>query len=123
MNTPVYGPQYKRDNSFTRRMRFHQSWWRVHRLQEHYPQNDATHAFGNYLDDAAASRGRNFLTEPIADYAKQRIDNGGGVEQYRCTHNLLSSQPMAFNLFGPLHLDADLAVSLLDPLLPGGVLE
>ncbi len=30
---------------------------------------------------------------------------------------------MAFNLFGPLHLDPDLAVALLDPLLPGGVTE
>jgi len=43
------------------------------------------------------------------------------VEEFRCTRNLLSSQPMAFNLFGPLHDDPDLAALLLDPLLPGGV--
>lgn len=43
------------------------------------------------------------------------------MEEFRCTRNLLSSQPMAFNLFGPLHDDPDLAGLLLDPLLPGGV--
>lgn len=65
--------------------------------------------------------GYNFLTPDIHRYALDRIAAGGGVEEFRCTRNLLSSQPMAFNLFGPLHNDPELAATLLDPLLPGGV--
>ena len=49
--------------------------------------------------------------------------SGGGVEPFRCRCNLLSSQPMAFNLFGPLVVDRALATGLVGSLLPGQVAE
>ena len=39
------------------------------------------------------------------------------VEPFRLQHNMLSSQPMCFNLFGPLVLDHELASRLLTSLL------
>lgn len=49
--------------------------------------------------------GKNFLTPFAFQYAKQRIANkqkNETIEEYRLFNNLLSSQPMAFNLFCPL---------------------
>lgn len=121
MDTSPYGPQCAADNRFRARMRFHQSWWRHERLQQPCGTQSAGKAYGNYLGKDASERGLNSLTPAIAQYVVDRIKSGGGVASTRCKSNLLSSQPMAFNLFGPLHLDADLARTLLDPLLPGGV--
>ena len=49
--------------------------------------------------------GKNFLTPFAFEYAKQRIagkQKNETIEEYRLFNNLLSSQPMAFNLFCPL---------------------
>lgn len=49
--------------------------------------------------------GKNFLTPFAFQHAKQRIANkqkNETIEEYRLFNNLLSSQPMAFNLFCPL---------------------
>lgn len=49
--------------------------------------------------------GKNFLTPFAFEYAKQRISGkqkNETIEEYRLFNNLLSSQPMAFNLFCPL---------------------
>ncbi|MCE9621863.1 MAG: hypothetical protein K8R99_05905 [Actinomycetia bacterium] len=118
-----FGPQYLGDDWLTARMRFHQSWWRHERLGVPWGCDTRGNPYGNYLTEADALAGRNFLTEAIHWCAKERIAAGGGVEEFRCTRNLLSSQPMAFNLFSPLHHDPNLAAVLLDPLLPGGVRE
>lgn len=47
-------------------------------------------------------RGLNFVS--YAAWAAYRAPTGSGkvVKRDRCQRNLLSSQPMAFNLFGPL---------------------
>ena len=48
---------------------------------------------------------KNFLTEDAFKYAKYRVDNRQEretIESDRLFNNLLSSQPMAFNLFCPL---------------------
>ena len=116
-----YGQQYKGDDRFTARLRFHQSWWRHDRLGVAAGSDQRGNTYGNYLTEGAAADGLNFLTPAIAQYARERISSGGGVEEFRCTRNLLSSQPMAFNLFGPLHIDSELAATLLRPLIPGGV--
>ncbi|MFO1135989.1 MAG: hypothetical protein U1E30_12495 [Rhodoblastus sp.] len=114
------GPQYKGDNPFTARMRLHQSWWRSARLGVAWGTNSRGLEYGNYLREGDAERGANFLTPAIHRCVRSRIKAGPGVEPFRCLRNLLSSQPMAFNLFGPLCDDAVLAARLLDPLLPGG---
>lgn len=121
MSSDSFGPQYPDKNALARRMRFHQSWWRAERLGVNAGVNDRGDTYGNFLTEADATAGLNFLTSDIHRYAIERIAAGGGVEEFRCTRYLLSSQPMAFNLFGPLHDDPDLAALLLDPVLPGGV--
>ena len=66
------------------------------------------------LNDQAASRGLNFLTPDIFQLARQRAAAGtGAVEEFRLMRNMLSSQPMAFNLFGKLALNHDLATELV----------
>jgi hypothetical protein len=118
------GPQHRGDNSLTARMRLHQSWWRAYRLGVGWGKNRSNGLFfGNYLNDVDADRGLNFLSQDIYRVVCARIQQGPGVEPFRCKGNLMSSQPMAFNLFGLLCLDKDLATRLLDPLLPGGVSE
>jgi hypothetical protein len=115
------GPQYPGDDDFTARMRKHQSWWRSDRLRVGWGTDQKGKPYGNYLLESDAAAGLNFLRPSIYRCARGRIVSGRGVEPFRCLRNLLSSQPMAFNLFGPLCADRVLAARLLDPLLPGGV--
>lgn len=64
------------------------------------------------LTEESAKQGLNFLTTGIFSVAKQRLDKKGAVEPFRQLRNMLSSQPMCFNLFGELALDLDLATTL-----------
>ena len=114
-------PQYDRDDAFARQMRAHQSWYRAAVLNVAPgvgPQAGSSTTYGNCLPADAAERGDNFLTEHIGEVVQARIPRGGGVERYRCLHNLLSSQPMCFNLFGQLAGRPDVATRLLSALLP-----
>lgn len=43
------------------------------------------------------------------------------VEEFRLLHNMLSSQPMCFNLFGPMVTDRKLAQQVFAGIIPGGV--
>ena len=66
-----------------------------------------------------------FLSEAIAALAfRSRVENaGGGIRRDRIARNLLSSQPMCFNLFGPMAERGDLGASMLEALnrhLPRG---
>ena len=111
------GPQYERDDEFTRRMRWHQSWYRARVLRVPHgagPTPSSRTFYGNMLTGDAASRGLNFLTPDIFELARQRIaTRTGAVDEFRLLRNLLSSQPMAFNLFGKLALDLDVATQLV----------
>lgn len=123
---PGLGPQYAPDPPFKARMRRHQSWYRAEILGVACgtgPQRSSSTHYGNMLDAAAAGGGANFLTPGIFGVARSRIAEGGGVEPFRCLHNMLSSQPMCFNLFGPLVADHELATRLIAVLLPGEVEE
>lgn len=63
-----------------------------------------TRYYGNYIADGEKS-GKNFLTEYAFRYAHERVANKKKyetIEDDRLFNNLLSSQPMAFNLFCPL---------------------
>jgi hypothetical protein len=69
--------------------------------------------YGNMLRREDGVAGRNFLTPAIHQVALRRLeDSSGTVEPFRLLHNMLSSQPMAFNLFGPLVDDLPLATCL-----------
>lgn len=97
-------------------MRLHQSWYRAHVLKVRYgtgPEESDTSLYGNMLTEASAKDGHNFLTHGIFELAERRIAKGGGmVEKFRLLRNMLSSQPMCFNLFGELALNQKLATRL-----------
>jgi hypothetical protein len=107
------GPQYPRDAPFTARMRLHQSWYRASVLRAPCgtgPRPSSTSHYGNMLNSEDAARGLNFLTPAIFEAAQARLaQQVGVVERFRLLHNLLSSQPMCFNLFAPLADDLGLA--------------
>mgnify|MGYP000385164646 CR=1 FL=1 len=51
--------------------------------------------------------GKNFLMKETFEYAKKRVKNrkdNETIDEFRLFNNLLSSMPMAFNLFHPLML-------------------
>lgn len=109
------------DDSFTARMRFHQSWFRRHVLQ--LPPgpnpNSGNATFGNMLSPENGEQGWNFLTRAIHKVAEVRLsEKKGAIEPNRLKNNMLSSQPMCFNLFGPLCADAKLGTRLIRT-LPG----
>jgi hypothetical protein len=116
------GPQYAGDSTFTARMRRHQSWYRAHVLKVPYgpgPTANEARLLGNMLTPADGQLGRNFVTPAIGELALERVRRGGGaVEPYRLLHNMLSSQPMCFNLFAPLALDLTLARDLVGVMVP-----
>lgn len=123
--TPDLGPQHPGDAHFAKRMRRHQSWWRATRLQVPWgtgPTADSQAEYGSMLRREDGEQGCNFLTDEIFGVAMERLDSRKGVvERFRLLNNLLSSQPMCFNLFGPLVRDHDLATHLLGYLLPNQV--
>jgi|GEM_PF-840234 len=116
------GPQYKGDNAFTARMRLHQSRYRAETLKVPFgkgPTLNSHNYYGNMLSTQAAAAGANFLTPDIFEVVKARLaESSGAVEAYRLLHNMLSSQPMCFNLFGPMVNDTKLATKLLQTILP-----
>jgi len=107
------GPQYRLDNPFAARMQFHQSWYRATVLDVGFGCRPTGNCFGNLLQPEDGKRGLNFLSSDIAELAERsRALNPRGIEQNRLERNLLSSQPMCFNLFGPLAECDELAASL-----------
>jgi len=119
------GPQHNGDNPFAAWMRLHQSWYRARVLGVPCgagPTPNSTRSYGNMLRPEEGAKGLNFLTASILQVAQRRIAEGKGtVEPFRLLHNMLSSQPMCLNLFGPLVDDLDLATTLWQALLPGEV--
>ena len=115
------GPQCRSDNSFAKRMRLHQSWYRHAVLGVPCgtgPTRKSMSHYGNMLRPEHGREGLNFLTSGIHEVVMRRVAQGTDrVEPFRLLHNMLSSQPMCFNLFGPLVLDLDLARCLMVPLL------
>ena len=116
------GPQVPSDDPWIARMRLHQSWWRDEVLGLPYgtgPSPNSTRELGSMLDDEGDRPGANFVNAAaLAAYEKRA---GLGVEPYRARRNLLSSQPMCINIFGPMALDLDLATRALRAWLPGEV--
>lgn len=110
------GPQSTGDAADVARHRFHQSWYRAFVLGVRAgtgPQEHSTARYGNMLTAQDGAAGRNFLTHQIREVAEARIADGGTVEPFRCRHNMLSSQPMCFNLFGHLKVRPALAAAFV----------
>lgn len=111
-----------RGGHFEQQMRYHQGWWRACVLNElegpHPTRPDQTVC--NVIT-GGESCGRNFVGNTAFDVAKsvvaQRTDKGksaaGLMHEGRLYNNLLSSQPLAFNFFGPLARSMPLATAVL----------
>ena len=121
------GPQFSSDSFLASRVRKHQSWFRANVLRLPYgfgPTKNSQSKYGNMLIPEDGDSGRNFLTSEIFDVVLDRINQGGGaIDPYRLLNNMLSSQPMCFNLFGPLVNDLNLARKFLSTLVPDKVAE
>lgn len=119
------GPQHRQDDPFTARMRFHQSWYRARVLKVPYgsgPNLSNKTYYGNMLTLPDGERGLNFIVPHIFEVAKRRLAEGKGLlDRFRLLCNLLSSQPMCFNLFGLLVDDTSLATNLLQAAFPGEI--
>ncbi len=110
----IYGPQSSGDNTFTAKARLLQSMFRI-QLGEtkmgigpnQYSIDKNTKQptyYGNMLLNGQQS-GKNFFFDTTFEYALKRVDEKKPEEtitEYRLFNNLLSSMPMAFNLFHPL---------------------
>ncbi len=102
-------PQSNSDNAFTRKCRLLQSIYRTKILMEpfgHGPHRNSKEKYGNYLVNGEES-GSNFLDKYIFRYAKSKVlekqvNPDLTIDEYRLFNNMLSSMPMAFNLFGLL---------------------
>jgi hypothetical protein len=100
------GEPYSGDSKFVAKCRKLQSIYRAEQglAIRPYKGRDGIHYYGNYIEGGEKS-GANFLADYIFKYAKYRVDNRKKyetIESDRLFNNLLSSQPMAFNLFCPL---------------------
>ena len=103
-----YGPMCSSDNAYTARARFMQSWYRAIILMQNDfgfgPEESSKTKYGNVLVNGEKT-GLNFLSPKIFHYAQFRtqfLKNGETIKEYRLFNNMLSSQPMCFNLFYPL---------------------
>lgn len=77
---------------------------------------------GTKLSDLDANLGKNFLSTAIRDVAERRVENkqpGQTLQVGRLRRDLLSSMPMAFNLFGEASLRDESKKALSELLAPG----
>ncbi len=110
---------YPSDTEFSALARLLQSKWREKKSYEPLK-------LGNFLDvDFAKETRANFLTEKIKELVTSEIKKakkeGALIGEPRIWNNLLSSQPLCFNLFGELHYDIDKATTFFKKLFPGRV--
>lgn len=122
-----YGEPYLGDTKYVAKCRLLQSRYRADILNlpiAPYKGGGKSYFFGNYIADGERS-GANFLEEYIFAYAKHRVAHKRPYETIqsdRLFNNLLSSQPMAFNLFCPLRKmlseDAEAATTCIKRALP-----
>lgn len=98
--------QVASDTLHRARYRLLQSWWRQHVLDVP-PGFNGRQYVGSLLPQDAGPW-LNYLTEEVRTYAAARVPDiaaeGGSLNQDRLRRNLLSSQPLCFNVFG--HLQA-----------------
>ena len=110
------------DNAFQRRARLLQAIWREERGLPIGTHRSA--ALGSRVEEAhARTTLSNFLTDGIRDVVRHAVLGAGRVEgqliqEDRLFANLLSSQPLCFNLFGELARDLELATRVLHELAP-----
>lgn len=93
------GKPYATDGSFRARAEAQQRRYRAEVLKQ--PWNE----YGHMLAAAAADAGKNFVHPESFRAAQVRLHSGKGVTRKRTFGNMLASQAMCFNIFGPLAQD------------------
>lgn len=108
----------KTDNRYQAYYRYLQSLWRVSKnipVKKSNGQSD-NDVCGNYTSDPDA----NFMTDGIRSLVNHELapENKGDrlIEETRLRSNLLSSQPLCFNLFGELKLNLKKALQFFNTL-------
>jgi hypothetical protein len=114
-----YKADYPPDTSFSSFGRLLQSKWRE---SKNLPYNK----YGNFLPpEIAATSKANFITPKIRLLAEYELLRKGNfnklIKEDRMWENLLSSQPLCFNLFGELHFDHKLATRFFKKLFPSRI--
>lgn len=118
------------DTRFRAAARLRQSLWREeqglpaglhrpgsNRILPHLP-------LGSTLQPADAARGLNFFSPSVNAFVRRSLilrEEGAMVHYERLHRNLLSSEPLTYNLFVPLALNLDLATAVFRQLLPAFV--
>lgn len=111
---------YPKDTVFAAKARLLQSIWREDKGLDY----NIDKKYGNYLTDTDAKLKKNFFTKGIGELVTEEIKNKEKViGQPRIWNNLLSSQPLVFNLFGELKLEEGLktATTVFKELFPNQV--
>jgi hypothetical protein len=111
-----YHTDYLDQSDFSSKARLLQSIWRTER-------GFGFDKYGNFLkEDFAKQTGANYLTDSIFEIVKSEVESaktqGKVISEPRIWNNLLSSQPLAFNLFGELKLNGLLATKVFQELYP-----
>ena len=112
---------YSPDTAFSSYARYLQSKWRENKG---YPTQ--ANKYGNYLERNFAEKTKsNFLTNKIKAIVNQEVfnakTNGKLISEPRIWDNLLSSQPLCFNLFGELADNLELATRFFSELFPNKI--
>lgn len=117
------------DNRFRAAARLLQALWREDRnllIGVHPGREGKTRRLGSSIAMSAGMTGANFIHPAIARLAKREMiyrEAGAAYDDNRLLTNLLSSQPLVFNLFAPLKLDLTTATAVFDSFAPGFMSE
>ena len=111
-----YNVNYPQDTDYSAFARLLQSKWRE---KKGFPYLK----FGNFLEiEFAKTSKENYLTPNIRNLVTSAVGNskisGAMIGEPRIWNNLLSSQPLCFNLFGEMHFDLDLATKFFTNIFP-----
>ncbi len=111
-----YHTDYLDQSDFSSKARLLQSIWRTEKGFDF-------EKYGNFLKvDFAKQTGANYLTDSIFKIVKTEVESakqkGKVISEPRIWNNLLSSQPLAFNLFGELKLNGLLGTMVFKELYP-----
>ncbi len=112
------------DSRFMSAARLLQSLWREDKglpIGVHRSPKGKRRKLGSRIHEAHARQGGNFLTPEIAKLAFRESvyrEIGAMIDQDRLWTNLLSSQPLCFNLFGGLKFDMGKATRFFQKLMP-----
>ena len=123
-----YHVDYRSDTVFSSQARLLQSIWREDHLQlkEMGAYREESY-LGNYLPlEKAKNEGLNFLSKTIFKTVKEAIQQKevqSMIMPPRIWFNMLSSQPLCFNLFAELKQNLTLATKLFSTMFPNRVRE